>query len=429
MNRKISFRELTHWTFLWLTTALIGLIWSPAMLSISMGLLLGTGLVGLRQKAVRREAVGRLQRHRALWALTLLFWIVVPGFIGLEDAAYWYSRLRIKIPFILVPLAFMLLPPLSRKQVRNLHLVLLGLLVVVGIQIIATYLLDYAAINQAFKEGRPMPTPGNPIRLSLLMAYGIVGGIQLLREDFAPGSHWTKIAITAATVVVFLILHILSVRSGLAVLYVALAAMLLYSMVTQGLWRLGIGGLVLLIGLPVLAYTVVPSFRNKINYTRYQYQLRWDQNMQGNYSDVGRLLSWRIGWQIVRENPWLGTGPGNLRQRVDQIYAERYPEVERRRMPHNQFLSVMAGSGIVGLAFFLLGMYYPLFFHQGYHSIRLLVFYLIITLSCLVENTLENAEGVGLFTIWVCVLTIGRIGNKVDRTASTKAPVTGNDGR
>lgn len=406
MNTNQPLRTLTDWVVLWSSTALLGLIWSPAILSISMGLLLMTGLVGLRQKGVRREAVVRLRTRYDLWALTLLFWLVVPGFLGLDDPTYWYSRLRIKVPFLLLPLAFMLLPPLSRRQVRGLHGVLLGLLVVVSIQIVATYLLDYAAINQAIKEGRTIPTPGNHIRLSLLMAYGVVSGIQLLREGSVVRYRWARGVVAVATLLVLVVLHILSVRSGLAVLYVVLAAMLVHAIVTQGRWRLGIGGLVLLVGLPVLTYALVPSFRNKINYTRYQYQLRWDQNMQqGNYSDAGRLLSWRIGWELLREHPWRGVGPGNLRQRVDQIYAERYPEVERQRMPHNQFLSVAAGSGLLGLLVFLVGFLAPLFCRKAYHSPLLLFFYLIITLSCLVENTLENAEGVGLFTLWVCILT------------------------
>lgn len=404
--------DSTHWTFLWCTTALIGLIWSPAILSISMTLLLVTGVVGLRQKTLRRRAAERLRSQYGLWALTLLFWLVVPGFVGLDDPEYWHSRLRIKLPFLVLPLAFLLLPPLSRRQVRGLHLVLLGLLVGVSVQMVATYLLDYAAINQAIKEGRPMPTPGNHIRLSLLMAYGVVGGIQLLRGAPVTGYRREGWFVAGATFLVFLILHILSVRSGLVVLYAVLAAMLVHAILTQGHWRLGIGGLILLIGLPVLTYALVPSFRNKINYTRYQYQLRWDQNMQqGNYSDAGRILSWRIGWELLQEHPWLGVGPGNLRQRVDQIYAERYPEVERKRMPHNQFLSVAAGSGLLGLLVFLVGFLAPLFCRKAYRSPLLLFFYLIITLSCLVENTLENAEGVGLFTLWVCILTAdgGRI--------------------
>lgn len=406
MNPNKPWRADTGWTFLWVSTALIGLIWSPAILSISMGLLLVTGLVGLRQKAVRWGVAHRLRTHYGLWALTLLFWIVVPGFIGLDDPAYWYSRLRIKIPFVVVPLAFMLLPPLSRKQVRALHLVLLGLLVVVSGQIIVAYLLDYTAINQAIKEGRTMPTPGNHIRLSLLMAYGVVAGLQILREGADPGYRRMRWFIAASTLLVAVVLHILSVRSGLAVLYVALAAILIHAIVTQGRWRLGIGGLVLLIGLPILTYALVPSFRHKINYTRYQYQLRWEQNMQGTYSDAGRLLSWRIGWELVQERPWLGVGPGNLRQRVDAHYEQHYPDVERQRMPHNQFLSVAAGSGLLGLLVFLVGFFAPLFCRKAYQSPLLLFFYLIITLSCLVENTLENAEGVGLFVLWVCVLTL-----------------------
>ena len=116
-------------------------------------------------------------------------------------------------------------------------------------------------------------------------------------------------------------------------------------------------GLVLLVSVPVLAYKMVPSFYNKINYAKYELWMQRQGEAHDQLSDAGRLLSWRIGYDIWQAHPWLGVGPGNLKQEVMAVYAEDYPGVTRKRMPHNQFLSVAAGSGIVGLLVFLFALW------------------------------------------------------------------------
>jgi len=47
--------------------------------------------------------------------ITLYFWIVLFSFWQIEDDnGYWLERLRIKVPFLLIPLAYLGLPRLSK---------------------------------------------------------------------------------------------------------------------------------------------------------------------------------------------------------------------------------------------------------------------------------------------------------------------------
>lgn len=398
--RQIDVRDARQWVLFWVVFGQVGLIWAPAFLSISMAGVFITGLVtwvrGGWHPRWHPVAV-----RRSLLILTLLFWLLLPGAICLEDTGYWLSRLRIKVPLLVVPVSFLLLPPLTARQWWGLHAVLLALLFGVSLQITIAYLQDFAAINELVKQGQPLPTPGNHIRLSLLLAYGVVSGLLLFRSLSAkrssPGRWW----VGAVVVVLFVFMHILSVRSGLAVLYGALLVLLVYEVLQRGRWKLAVVGLVVLVSVPVLAYKMVPSFYNKINYAKYELWMQRQGEAHDQLSDAGRLLSWRIGYDIWQAHPWLGVGPGNLKQEVMAIYAEDYPEVTRKRMPHNQFLSVAAGSGIVGLLVFLSALGYPLLSDGNWRDPHLGAFYVIILASCLVENTLENAEGVGLFVWWV----------------------------
>jgi O-antigen ligase len=398
--RQIDVRDARQWVLFWVVFGQVGLIWAPAFLSISMAGILVTGLVTWARGGWHPRQ-HPLAVRRSLLVLTLLFWLVLPGAIGLDDTAYWLSRLRIKVPLLVVPVSFLLLPPLTRRQWWVLHAALLVLLFGVSLQITTTYLQDFAAINELVKQGQPLPTPGNHIRLSLLLAYGVVSGVLLFRSLSAKRSSPGRWLAGVATGSLFVFMHILSVRSGLAVLYGALLVLLVYEVLQRGRWKLAVAGLVLLVSVPVLAYQLVPSFRNKINYAKYELWMQRQGQAHDQLSDAGRLLSWRIGYDIWRAHPWLGVGPGDLKQEVMAVYAEDYPEVTRKRMPHNQFLSVAAGSGVAGLLVFLFALGFPLLTGGCWRDPHLGAFYVIILASCLVENTLENAEGVGLFVWWV----------------------------
>lgn len=64
-----------------------------------------------------------------------------------------------------------------------------------------------------------------------------------------------------------------------------------------------------------------------------------------------------VGWEIFKEYPILGTGPLTFRETYATTdYAKRFHRdgSTLRRFAHNTYLEVLTGSGLVGLAFFLL---------------------------------------------------------------------------
>jgi len=73
-------------------------------------------------------------------------------------------------------------------------------------------------------------------------------------------------------------------------------------------------------------------------------------------------------------------------------------------MPHNQFLFVLAGVGILGLSLFLLALLIPLFYRSAYRHPFFLGFYLIFLCAFMVEHTIENAVGVGSFLLFLLLI-------------------------
>lgn len=403
---------------------LTGMVYAPFLQSLSMfGLgvaaamvlmsrLRKNGFSGDFQQASKRfffahgDAINRVSTG----VITLHFAIVLIGvFYPMEDPGYWWERMRIKTPFLALPLIFWLLPPFSRRHYLGIWMFLLILLSLTSFGIIANYLLHMEEINLMIRRGQPMPMPCNHIRYSLLHTMGIAGGLYLMEQrpawkEKAPRSAFAQRALQLIpwlTLWLIIAQHFLAVRSGLVVLYAVLAVAVLRYILLKRRYLAGAMLLLALAAAPVLAYQFVPSIRTKVGYMRYDLdRYRKGQDI-GTLSDASRWISWKIGWDIWRSAPWTGVGPGNLRREVNRIYDERYPDLEKRLMPHNQFLHTAAGSGIIGLVLFIPAFFVPILYRRNYRHFPLLALHVSAFLSFLVEGTLENAMGVAYFLFFL----------------------------
>lgn len=385
------------------------MIYSPYLLSVSMFGLAVLCLVEVEfgERSFRieldRGALRRLRRfwkYPALMSLGLFFLVVLLSFWQTYDYGYWLARLRIKLPFIGLPLVFIALPRFRERQVLGLFYVLLIILLLTSLGIGVNYLLHYEQINELIKEGRPIPTPRNHIRFSLVLAYGILGGAYLYYRRFKWRYEWERPLILAVTAFLFLFMHFLSVRTGLAALYLGVLTMLARYVYVYRRYGLAVGVLAGLILLPVIGYHTMPSFRNKVNYMRWDWKM-YQEGKGADYADSGRLTSLKVGYDLFRENPVFGVGAGNLRAETARVFAAEHPEFREPLVPHNQFLFVLAGTGLAGLSLFLFAFFFPLFYRYNYREPLLMGFYSIAFAAFMLEHTIENSIGVAFYCFFV----------------------------
>lgn len=387
---------------------MVALIYSKFALSVCMIALLVISVFHLDIRPRLRvrfnpdiwENVQRLLHNRAYLAITLFFFLVL--FTGLysSDLGYWSERLRIKLPFLLLPFAFASIPAFSKRQYYGLFYFLLVFCSLSALSVSINYALNYEAINVNMGMGQPVPTPMNHIRYSLLMAFSTLTGVFLCWKKFYwihPGERWL---IGFLTLFLFGFIHVLSVRSGLLVLYLAIIFLALRYSFFQKRYLIGIMVLATMSALPILAYHFIPSFATKVAYVKYDLQQYWAGN-SSNYSDAERLISIQTGLEVGQKNLILGVGSGDLKQEVYQIYAERYPELSHPKMPHNQFVSVFAGMGLLGLVIFLFALFFPLFYQKNYRDAIFSAFHLMVFISFMMENTIENSIGVAFYVFFL----------------------------
>lgn len=143
-----------------------------------------------------------------------------------------------------------------------------------------------------------------------------------------------------------------------------------------------------------------------------KYQRDGDAN---NSSLFQRLVYAQVGYEIFTEHWLLGVGTGDLRKAYDASYAENDRKLEKRfqGVSHNQFLTVGIMLGIFGLMWFAATLLYTLWQYRPDHLY--ILFFVLICVSFLTDNTLGTQSGVTLFAFFNTLLIIRKeLEEKID---------------
>lgn len=313
----------------------------------------------------------------------------------------------LQLPFLVLPLAFWLLPALPGRYLRGLWLLLVGMTLLAAVGATINYLLHATAISEMYLHSKVMPTEPDHIRFSLLITLAIAAGVLLLahnavRECWRP---WMIGAITALA----LFLHLLAVRSGEMTFYALGGITIIWLVLRKRQWkRAGLLALVLIV-LPAFSYIIFPTFRNKVYNTQEDIgKVGQGNSTEGkNFSIAARVYSYKAALAVWSDNKLVGVSKPDLESEMARRYRQLYPEMgnEFYIMPHNQYLYNLAGYGVLGLLVFCVGLFYPAWWARHKHAPLLLAQYVSIALSFLVEYTLETQVGLA-FVIFFLLLAL-----------------------
>jgi O-antigen ligase len=276
---------------------------------------------------------------------------------------------------------------------------MVGVCIAVGIN----FLLHFDAIIEGLGHGSPVPVPRSHVRFSLILATSILVGGWLWQQRFFLWNARERLFLGLAVGFLFVFIHILSVRGGLFSLYTALLFLLVRYTWQRKKWLQGLAALSILLGGLWIASETVPSLKMRIAYMKYDWE-RFNLQDSGHlYSDAVRWISLKTGFRMWQENPILGAGAGDLLSETKRLTAEMFPSyAQEPRLPHNQFIFIMASTGLLGLGLSLLAFFWPMYAHRK--NTLYLAFQMMAFASFLIECTLENAIGVAWFlfySLWI----------------------------
>lgn len=146
-------------------------------------------------------------------------------------------------------------------------------------------------------------------------------------------------------------------------------------------------------------------------------------NPSGN-SLTQRLEFWKAGLHIIRKNPIIGCGTGDLRNEFALAYEEMNSQLDSRvrHRAHNQFMSICIAFGLLGLCYFMAALLLPFFLNKPRsRNFTYIAFFTISCLSFLSEDTLETQAGVTFFAFFIAYLLLFPSANASTRVSTSSA--------
>ena len=334
------------------------------------------------------------------YLLLLFFLLVLVSGLWSESLPFWSERLRIRLPFLFLPFAFAALPRFSGKQFLGILFFFLLVISLTTVGILINYAAHYQEITALVWHGQPLPMPANHVRFSLFLAFASAIGTVLYYKNFYIKNIFERKIIASLTLFCIVGLHLLSVRSGLVVLYAEFFLLAMFYAIHSGRWVAALSFVAFLSIVPVVAYFAVPAFEARVEYMRLDAE-QYKAGTGSNYSDSERLTSIVTGIKVGNQNPVFGVGMGDLMIEMKKIYHRDYPGFSDFKIPHNEWVMTYASTGGAGLILFGIAFFVPFFYQKNYKNVLFSCFYLLIFLSFMVEATIETAVGTAFYVFFL----------------------------
>lgn len=383
---------------------MVGLPLSPALLSIGSVVVIFAGLVSYAP----RVQLKRFYQDKFTFFLSLIFIVQLLSFFWTEDKEQFLEHLRIKAPFFFGLYGLAVLGPFDKKWLK-IGLVLFVLAAsVTGTLTVIDYFLHKEQYDLEIQVSKPLPIffDINHIYFSLLLAFSVFGGIWLFRQKNYFLHKFEKYLWLTLAVAHIGYLHILTARTGLLAFYVAVFVLVMFYIFQKKKYLLGALILAGFFAAPVLGYKYVPSLQYRVDNTK----MDLDKYFSGddpNYLSLGmRFESWKAAWGLFKSHPITGVSMADLHLEMwDQYLRDESMLCDNNYMlPHNEFIQIGAGLGLLGLLSFSLGWFFPLFKHPGKHGWLFWAFWVILSFGMMGESVVERQIGL-MFVVMMWTTT------------------------
>jgi O-antigen ligase len=351
--------------------------------------------------------------------LSAVFFITIVGMAWSSDRGQAMKDMQRQLAIVLVPFVLSATGIDLRRYLKN-WLILFG--ITCAMTILCLYADAFGSIAQK----------GLPFRQIFTPAY--------INHDFAApiSMHATYLSMYAA-LSLGIFLHFSSIERdrNLRLLYITgilvllagliqlasrsvLIAMTMYAVIAFPLflskgrrrsrWLIGIGGLAL-VGL--LAITQIDAFQK-----RYMKSLQEDLSVAtiGEDAPESRAARWKQALGLIRESPLIGYGSGSEKRLLKERYFENklYTSFVKELNAHNQYLSFLLKTGIIGLAIFLFVLYRGVRTAWRSKDAVFTCFILLVAVVSFSENILDVNKGIFFYAFFFSLF--GKTGKPFQRS-------------
>ncbi|MBT6235814.1 MAG: O-antigen ligase family protein, partial [Bacteroidetes bacterium] len=227
----------------------------------------------------------------------------------------------------------------------------IGLIVmIINVLAVANYFQNKDTIDALLLQSKSIPIPYAMHHIH----FGVINGISVLLLIGILHNYLTdrkfKIITTLILVVIVMSMHILSSRTGLVSLYVAVLASVCYYVLKTKRYKVLLISVIAFLTIGLGTYMLSNSFRNKVQNSVEDVHSWGLQNEMNHKSMAMRIEGYKAAAYTIKHNP-LGVGVNNLDRKMEQGYNAIHSPLwsENRKRPHNQFLEYGVSFGWLGM--------------------------------------------------------------------------------
>ncbi|TQV62874.1 MAG: O-antigen ligase family protein [Halothiobacillaceae bacterium] len=330
-----------------------------------------------------KEKLSALGQHPVFW----IFWgyfLIFPISLLWSDNLDWGLKMSGKgLFFLLFPLY------LSVARREHVRLYITAFIAAVTISEMLAYynwlqlhyLPDLPAGIRNSQETWEIAPFVNHVMYNPILAFGAyLLGHALLFERLSP---LKRFAFAGFLVTMTVNMFISGGRAG-QIAFLAMMALLILQRFSRRPILAGAVALSLTAGLFMTAYQASDLFKHRVDLAVHEVQ-NYEQAVN---SSVGLRINFTINtWRMIKEYPLLGVGVGDYPAEYRRINTTHSPAWLSTVNPHNQYLLVLATTGLFGLTFLVALLLYPL--HAARHArdnlahirVALVALFMVIMLS------------------------------------------------
>ncbi len=380
--------------FITLLLMLGGLFFSRALLSIAM--IFFVAATTFHPKIA--EQTKSCFKNYWLAALTILFFVPFISGLWSTDKNAWAAAVQIKLPLLFFPIAFGGSWQLTKRQWKIIFGFFLLLVCCGCAWSLWQYAADLGAINESYLKAKSIPTlfENDHVRFSWLVAVAVAVTI-LLREKMR--HNLLRLSLMAVVIFLIVYLHILSARTGLFCLYFFIVLFVVRGLFFSNKKKWLVPAIIIAIALPLLAWLLLPTFQNRVNYMLYDFSFIKNQTYQPGSNDGARMFSIKAGWHVMNQQPFFGAGAGDVQAETNNWYAANVSGmvVTDKLYPSSEWLMYGVVAGWLGVFIFTAIMLLPFVLKTMRSHILLVAVNSMAALSFLFDIGLEVQFGVFVY--------------------------------
>jgi O-antigen ligase len=329
--------------------------------------------------------------------------IYLLSFFNSENHGEYLKVIKNKIPYLFIPISLVSVQKLSKQQLIFIQYIFIVCCLYSSGWSYYQYLQNSEIYADLYARGEVIPTLIHHVSFAVLLCFA---AIFVLNNSIHKNGKTEKIINVFLFIWFIYFLHILSVRTGILLLYVSLFLYGVILLITQKKIVITISLFLLLILSSIISYQKIPTIKSKIAYTFYGIaQYKNKQDTANVVSDARRILSDKIGIEILQKNKMSGVGLGDIKDEMNSIYKQQYPQFNSEVYSHihNQYLYTICGVGLLIGSLFCILLLLPLFQFIRAKNYVFILIYGMLLMVMLWEPFIESQIGNSIFLVVCCV--------------------------